>query len=88
VAAALDCGCTAVHPEVTMVTAALVDEAHGAGLCVATWTVNDRARLLAARSVGVDTVITDDVALALAVFGRHVGGAEQGRTDGPRSRPP
>ncbi len=84
VAAAAGFGCAAVHPEAAMVTPTLVEEAHAAGLSVATWTVNDRARLLAARSAGVDTVITDDVALALAVIGREPGGGEAQATDGPQ----
>ncbi len=78
VAAAVGFGCRAIHPEVTMVTGGLVEEAHGAGLSVATWTVNDRARLMAARSAGVDTVITDEVTLALAVLGRHEGRPQAG----------
>ena len=40
-------------------------EAHEAGLAVAAWTVNDRADLRSAWRPGVDTVITDDVTLAL-----------------------
>ncbi len=49
-------------------TAALVDRAHDAGLSVATWTVNDRSRFEEAVAAGVDTVITDDVALALGTL--------------------
>ncbi len=86
VAAAVGFGCTAVHPEFSMVTPGLVDEAHAAGLSVATWTVNDRTRLLAARLAGVDTVITDDVALALAVVGPTRGPSEAGKV-GREQRP-
>jgi len=68
VAAALDHGCTAIHPHVDLVGGTLVDRAHEAGLAVATWTVNERTRLLAAAEAGVDTVITDDVALARATL--------------------
>jgi glycerophosphoryl diester phosphodiesterase len=87
VVAAATSGCTAVHPEVGMVTPGLVDEAHRAGLSVATWTVNDRAHLWTARSAGVDTVITDDVPLALAVLGRAGGGADTGGADGRSTGP-
>ncbi len=72
VAAAAGLGCAAVHPELSMLTTALVDRAHAAGLSVATWTARDRPGLLAARSAGVDTVITDDVALAVSVLGGPV----------------
>jgi glycerophosphoryl diester phosphodiesterase len=57
--------CTAVHPHVTLVSASLVEEAHGAGLAVTPWTVNDRGSLEAMAAFGVDTVITDDVGLAV-----------------------
>ena len=69
VANALAHGCTAIHPHVDLVDAALVDRAHGADLAVATWTVNDRPALLSVPEAGVDTVISDDVALARAVLG-------------------
>ena len=63
-------GCTAVHPFVDLVDNALVEEAHRAGLSVAAWTVNARRDLSAMASIGVDTVITDDVPLALEVIDR------------------
>jgi glycerophosphoryl diester phosphodiesterase len=63
-------GCTALHPHIGMVDAALVERAHGLGLAVAAWTVNGRADLLAAAEAGVDTVITDDVELALGAIRR------------------
>lgn len=71
VAAAVDFGCAAVHPALAMLTGELVTEAHRVGLAVATWTAASRDDLVAARSAGVDTVITDDVPLALDVLGRH-----------------
>jgi glycerophosphoryl diester phosphodiesterase len=64
-AIALERGCTALHPHVDLVGPELVGEAHGAGLSVATWTVNDPSQLEAAASAGVDTVITDHVAQAV-----------------------
>jgi glycerophosphoryl diester phosphodiesterase len=86
VAAAAGFGCRAVHPHVTMLTTGLVEEAHEAGLAVATWTVNNRATLLLARSARVDTVITDDVALARNVFAGSRPG-EPGRADDKRPGP-
>jgi glycerophosphoryl diester phosphodiesterase len=65
VGAAVGRGCTALHPSVDLVSGVLVDEAHEAGLSVAVWTVNDPDRIRAMAEFGVDTVITDDVALAL-----------------------
>ncbi len=68
VAAASGLGCRAVHPHADLVDFGLVDEAHRAGLAVAVWTVSERARLEAVGRAGVDTVITDDVPLALEVL--------------------
>jgi glycerophosphoryl diester phosphodiesterase len=62
-------GCRALHPHVDLVSPALVDQAHRAGLSVAAWTVNDQDQLERAMAVGVDTVITDDVTFALATRG-------------------
>jgi glycerophosphoryl diester phosphodiesterase len=69
VVAAVSRGCTALHPFVTLVSPALVDEAHRAGLTVAAWTVNDRPQLEAVARAGADTVITDDVTFARSVLG-------------------
>jgi glycerophosphoryl diester phosphodiesterase len=66
---ALEHGCTAVHPHASLVDAALTAEAHGAGLSVAVWTVNDIRQLDQLASLGVDTVITDDVATARSALG-------------------
>jgi glycerophosphoryl diester phosphodiesterase len=62
-------GFRAVHPFVTSVTAELVEQAHAAGLAVNTWTVNAPDDLRAMVSLGVDTVITDQLAAALAIAG-------------------
>jgi glycerophosphoryl diester phosphodiesterase len=67
---ALQHGCSALHPHASLVDSALMGEAHGAGLSVTTWTVNDRPQLDLVASLGVDTVITDDVAMALSALGR------------------
>jgi glycerophosphoryl diester phosphodiesterase len=64
-------GVSALHPWVLTVDGAAVEAAHAAGLDVATWTVNARADLERMVGLGVDTVITDDVALALAVVAEH-----------------
>ena len=68
VAAATRLACAALHPHADLVDPGLAGEAHAAGLAVAVWTVNDRSHLEAARGAGVDTVITDDVPLALEVL--------------------
>ncbi len=69
VGAAVSRGCAALHPYVDLVSRSLVDQAHGAGLSVAAWTVNDRNQLERMSASGVDTVITDDVPFALASLG-------------------
>lgn len=69
VAAATARGCTAIHPHLDLVDGDLVAQAHEAGLAVAVWTVNERSALEAMAAAGADTVITDDVALALATVG-------------------
>jgi glycerophosphoryl diester phosphodiesterase len=68
VEAATRLGCAALHPHADLVDPGLVEEAHTAGLAVAVWTVNDRPRLEAVARAGVDTVITDEVAVALEVL--------------------
>lgn len=63
VTGAVELGCTAVHLPVRLVDRPSVDAAHDAGLAVAAWTVADAAGLGPVLAAGVDTVITDDVAL-------------------------
>lgn len=70
VALALEHGCRALHPHVSLLDAALMGAAVEAGLSVATWTVNDPASVRRAADLGVDTLITDDVTLARATLGR------------------
>jgi glycerophosphoryl diester phosphodiesterase len=67
VARAIRHGFGAVHPFVLGIDAEVVDAAHRAGLDVNTWTVNARHDLEAMVSLGVDVVITDELALALDV---------------------
>lgn len=63
--------CAAIHPAAALVTGGLVAEARRAGLSIAAWTVNDRPELERLAELGVDTVITDDVPLALDALGRR-----------------
>ena len=67
---AVEHGCRALHPHVSLLDESLMDGARGAGLAVSAWTVNDTGLIRSAMALGVDTVITDDVTLALAAVGR------------------
>ncbi|HXQ76054.1 MAG TPA: glycerophosphodiester phosphodiesterase [Acidimicrobiales bacterium] len=67
---ALSIGCVALHPFHAQVTPALVALAHGLGLGVATWTVNERHDVAAVAAAGVDVVISDRVTDALEALGR------------------
>jgi glycerophosphoryl diester phosphodiesterase len=66
-ALAAGAGFRAVHPFVTGVTPALVEQAHAAGLEVNVWTVNGTDDLIRFVALGVDAVITDRLADALAI---------------------
>ncbi|MDQ1360181.1 MAG: glycerophosphoryl diester phosphodiesterase [Acidimicrobiaceae bacterium] len=66
---AIEHGFGALHPEMSVITADLVTSVHRAGLAVAARTVNQPAELRTALEWGVDTVITDEVASALALVG-------------------
>jgi len=55
-------GCVALDVKHTVLDEALVREIRAAGLRLATWTVNDAARVAELLGWGVDTVITDEVA--------------------------
>ncbi|MHB1518700.1 MAG: glycerophosphodiester phosphodiesterase [Acidimicrobiales bacterium] len=68
VGAAGECGCTAVHVPIELVHPGLVADAHGHGLSVAAWTVNQAEHLEQMGAAGVDAVITDDVILACHVL--------------------
>jgi len=54
-------GCIALDAKHTLLTRELVAEVRGAGLRVATWTVNDPARAAELAGFGVDTIITDAI---------------------------
>ncbi len=60
-------GWRAVHPFVLSVTPDLVARAHGAGLAVNVWTVNNGGDLERMVEVGADAVITDRLRDALGV---------------------
>lgn len=72
-ARALESGWKALHPHFRALRPDLVAAAHGHGLTVNTWTVNAADQIAAAVAMGVDAVITDDVATALAVLGDGAG---------------
>lgn len=59
VAVARSAGANALLPHVAFATPDLVQSAHGAGIAVSVWTVNDAAELAMARAAGVDAVATD-----------------------------
>lgn len=63
-------GAQALNPQDALVDAELVAAAHGAGLAVNVWTVDDPDRIRALARLGVDAVITNDPAAALAALGR------------------
>jgi glycerophosphoryl diester phosphodiesterase len=58
---AMRLGCIALDLKHTALDEALVHEVRGAGLRLATWTVNDATRLAELLRFGVDTIITDEV---------------------------
>ena len=57
-----------LNPQDALVDAGLVTAAHGAGLAVNVWTVDDPERIRALARLGVDAVITNDPAGALAAL--------------------
>lgn len=59
VAAAVAIGATALSPEDDLVTAELVHDAHGLGLPVVVWTVNDPADMGRFIEYGADAIVTD-----------------------------
>lgn len=66
---ALDLGCLALGPHQSRCDPALVQAAHEAGLIVATWTVNEVARMHDLARMGLDGLITDFPARALREAG-------------------
>lgn len=62
---ALERGHDALNPFHSAVTAELVRAAHDAGVAINTWTVDDPEEMRRLADLGVDAIITNDVALAL-----------------------
>ncbi len=60
----------AIHPHHVFVNAELVARAHDAGLAVNTWTCDDPDRIVWLAELGVDALVTNDPALALAALAR------------------
>jgi glycerophosphoryl diester phosphodiesterase len=70
VAATAARGHRTLHPHHAFVTPELVEVAHTAGLRLNTWTIDDPDRIRWLRDIGVDAVIVNDPAAALAAIGR------------------
>jgi len=56
---ARELGAEAIHPEASVVSAALVEEAHAAGLAVYVFTVDDPAQMRQLLALGVDGLFTN-----------------------------
>ncbi|MGA2803686.1 MAG: glycerophosphodiester phosphodiesterase [Acidimicrobiales bacterium] len=65
-----------LHPFFACVNAGLMTAAKDCGVAIRTWTVDDPARIAALAGLGVDAVITNDVAAALRALGRFHPAAE------------
>jgi glycerophosphoryl diester phosphodiesterase len=65
---AVEHGHSALHPHYTTVTAALIEAATAAGIVVNTWTVDDPAEMKRVADLGVASIVTNDVALAVATL--------------------
>jgi glycerophosphoryl diester phosphodiesterase len=63
-------GHTAIHPHHRFVGPDLVRVAHEAGIAVNAWTCDDPDRIRWLADLGVDAVVADDPAAALAALGR------------------
>jgi glycerophosphoryl diester phosphodiesterase len=59
-----------VHPFFAFVDEALMEKARASGTAVRPWTVDDPERMVELARLGVDAIITNDVALARRVLGR------------------
>lgn len=61
-------GHNALNPYFTAVTAELVNAAHDAGVAINTWTVDDPEEMRRLADLGVDAIITNDIATAVATL--------------------
>lgn len=68
--AVVSAGHAALHPFDATVNADVVELAHGAGLKVNVWTVDDPARIVALDDMGVDGIVTNVPDIAAAALGR------------------
>ena len=66
---AVDGGHDAIHPHDFTVDAALVESAHGAGLAVNVWTVDDPVRIRGLADLGVEGIVTNVPDVAREVLG-------------------
>jgi glycerophosphoryl diester phosphodiesterase len=57
-----------LHPHFSVVTDALVEAAHDASLLLNTWTVDNPDDMKRLEAMGVDTIVTNDVATAVAAL--------------------
>ena len=60
-------GHAGLHPAELLVSAELVGTAHGLGMAVRPWTVDDPARVAELVALDVDAIVTNDVATAIEV---------------------
>lgn len=67
------------YGDVDVVTPAFVQRAHAVGAEVHVWTVDEPSEMLRLRDLGVDAIITDRPAVAMAALGRQ---AAEGRPGG------
>ncbi|MEY2426945.1 MAG: glycerophosphoryl diester phosphodiesterase [Actinomycetota bacterium] len=65
---AVEHGHIALHPHFTVVTKELIDAADAAGIVVNTWTVDDPEQMKRVADLGVASIVTNDVALAVATL--------------------
>lgn len=64
-------GAEALHPWSEVVDAEMVEAAHRCGMRVHPWTVDSPERMVELAGIGVDAIITNDPALAVATMGTH-----------------
>jgi glycerophosphoryl diester phosphodiesterase len=70
-AAAHGAGATMLSPRRSLTDSALIERAHGFGLPVVVWTVNDQAEMRDLIKLGTDAIVTDFPDLLLAVTDRY-----------------